>query len=48
MYKSCSKFHNKYVGRHLEGIAILKFEKFNLLVTLFQYFFYYFNYLQFK
>jgi len=49
MYKKYSKFHNKQVGQYLEGISVLKFEKFHLLVTLFYfYFFTIFYHSQFK
>jgi len=31
MHKNCSKFHNKQVGKYLEGIDDMKFENFHLL-----------------
>jgi len=48
MYKICLKFHNKHVARYLEGIDVLKFEKFHLLLTLLFYFFTIFYHSQFK
>jgi len=47
IYRNCSTFQKKQVGQYSEGICVLKFENFNILVTLFS-FFCPFHYLQFK
>jgi len=34
IYKNWSTFHNKHVGQYPEGIGVLKFENFHILVKL--------------